>query len=145
MKNLPEQDKMDYTIKQVSEKTNLKPHVLRYYEREGLLPFVNRSDSGIRRYTEEDLEWLSLICCLKNTGMAIRQIREFVELSVQGKDTLKERCAMLIEHMKEVEEQIAGMQKYLCMVDHKIYYFTEQYERYITDSVENGEESHVPD
>jgi len=136
---------MNYTIKQVSEKTNLKPHVLRYYEREGLLPFVNRSDSGIRRYSDEDLEWLSLICCLKNTGMAIRQIREFVELSVQGKDTLKDRCAMLIEHKKDVEEQIAGMQKYLCKVDHKIKYFTEQYEKYITDSGENGEDSHVPD
>lgn len=135
---------MNYTIKQVSEKTNLKPHVLRYYEREGLLPFVNRSDSGIRRYSEEDLEWLSLICCLKNTGMAIRQIREFVELSVQGKETLKERCDMLIEHKKEVEEQIAGMQKYLCKVDHKINYFTDQYARYLTARGENGEDSHVP-
>ncbi len=148
MENLPEQDKMskiNYTIKQVSEKTNLKPHVLRYYEREGLLPFVDRSESGIRRYSEEDLEWLSLICCLKNTGMAIRQIREFVELSLQGKETLKERCSMLEAHKKDVEDQIAGMQKYLCKVDHKIKYFTDQYENYLAGSSENGEVSHVPD
>ncbi|MHB8061910.1 MAG: MerR family transcriptional regulator [Ruminiclostridium sp.] len=69
---------MNYSIKQISEKTNLKEYVLRYYEKEGLLPFVKQSDNGIRRYSEEDLEWLGLICCLKNTGMSIKQIKGFV-------------------------------------------------------------------
>ncbi|MEY8351847.1 MerR family transcriptional regulator [Lachnospiraceae bacterium 54-53] len=124
---------MNYTIKQVSEKTHLKPHVLRYYEREGLLPLVCRSESGIRRYTEDDLEWLGLICCLKNTGMAIRQIKEFVELSMQGGETLRQRCDMLAEHKKEVEAQMEEMQKYLRKVEHKIEYFTEQYQRYAAD------------
>ena len=129
---------MDYTIKQVSEKTKLKAHVLRYYEKEGLLPFIGRSDSGIRHYSEEDLEWLGLICCLKNTGMSIKQIKNFVELSMQGGETLKQRCEMLIEHKKAVEAQIEEMQKHLCKVDYKITYFTEQYERYMeNNSVEN--------
>jgi DNA-binding transcriptional MerR regulator len=129
---------MNYTIKQVSEKTKLKPHVLRYYEREGLLPFVGRSDSGIRRYSEDDLEWLGLICCLKNTGMTIKQIKDFVVLSIQGKETLKRRCDMLEEHKKDVEAQIAEMQKYLCKVEHKIKCFTEQYERYVQDNTCNS-------
>lgn len=136
---------MNYTIKQVSEKTKLKPHVLRYYEKEGLLPFIKRSDSGIRRYTEDDLEWLSLICCLKNTGMAIKEIREFVELSLQGSETLKERCLMLEDHKKAVELQIAGLQTYLCKVDHKITFFRDQYETYRLKSRKDGEESNVPD
>ncbi len=123
---------MDYSIKQVSEKTNLKAHVLRYYEREGLLPCVNRSASGIRRYSEDDLEWLGLICCLKNTGMSIKQIKAFVELSIQGGETLKQRCDMLIEHQKNVEAQIEEMQKHLKKVAHKIEYFTAQYEEYNT-------------
>lgn len=127
---------MDYTIKQVSEKTKLKAHVLRYYEKEGLLPFVGRSESGIRHYTEDDLEWLGLICCLKNTGMTIKQIKEFVELSMQGGETLKRRCEMLAEHKKGVEAQIEEMQKHLRKVDHKIAYFTEQYERYVADNRE---------
>ncbi|EPR09514.1 MerR family transcriptional regulator [Ruminiclostridium papyrosolvens] len=121
---------MDYSIKQVSEKTNLKAHVLRYYEREGLLPNVSRSESGIRRYSEEDLEWLGLICCLKNTGMSIKQIREFVALSAQGKGTLKQRCDLLIEHKKTVESQIEEMHNHLKKVTHKIEYFTSQYEEY---------------
>lgn len=125
---------MDYSIKQVSEKTNVKAYVLRYYEREGLLPFVNRSKSGIRRYSEDDLEWLGLICCLKNTGMSIKQIKDFVELSQQGGVTLKQRCNMLIEHKKNVETQIEEMQKHLQKVVHKIEYFTAQYERYTAES-----------
>jgi len=125
---------MDYSIKQVSEKTDLKPHVLRYYEKEGLLPFVSRSESGIRRYSENDLEWLGLICCLKNTGMSIKQIKDFVELSVRGNDSLKQRCDMLIEHKKNVEEQIQEMQMHLRQVAYKINYFTGQYEKYIEDN-----------
>ncbi len=120
---------MGYTVKQVAEKTRLAPHVLRYYEKEGLLPQVGRSRSGIRHYSEDDLEWLGLICCLKNTGMSIRQIREFVDLSIQGDCTLKERCEMLKTHKQAVETQIQDMYRYLEKVTHKIAYFSAQYER----------------
>jgi DNA-binding transcriptional MerR regulator len=121
---------LSYTIKQVSEKTSLPPHVLRYYENEGLLPGVGRSRSGIRRYSENDLEWLALICCLKNTGMSIKQIKNFVELSVKGEETLKQRCELLREHKRHVEDQIREMQKHLEKVTRKIDHFTRQYERY---------------
>jgi DNA-binding transcriptional MerR regulator len=117
------------SIKQVSEKTALPPHVLRYYEKEGLLPSISRSRNGIRRYTEHDLEWLALICCLKNTGMPIKQIKNFVELSLLGDKTLKKRCDLLLEHKKAVENQIAEMQKHLQKVIHKIEYFTGEYKK----------------
>jgi DNA-binding transcriptional MerR regulator len=119
-----------FTIKQVSEKTSLPPHVLRYYENEGLLPSVARSLNGIRRYSENDLEWLSLICCLKNTGMPIKQIKNFVELSMEGDGTLKERCDLLREHKKNVEAQMREMQKHLEKVTKKIDHFTRQYEKH---------------
>lgn len=127
---------MDYSIKQISEKTNLKAHVLRYYEKEGLLPCVTRSKSGIRRYSEDDLEWIGLICCLKNTGMSIKQIKDFVELSTQGSKTLKQRCTLLIEHKKNVELQIVEMQKHLQKVTHKIEHFSAQYEEYNSQNLE---------
>ena len=130
---------MEYTIKQVSEKTKLKAHVLRYYEKEGLLPSVHRNEKGIRRYSEDDLELLGLICCLKNTGMSIKQIRDFVGLTMQGGETLKQRCDMLIEHKKNVEAQIEEMQKHLQKVTHKIEYFTAQYERYTANNSRNSE------
>ena len=134
---------MQYSIKQVSEKTALKAHVLRYYEKEGLLPNVNRSKSGIRKYSEDDLEWLGLICCLKNTGMSIKQIKDFVALSMQGGKTLKQRCEMLIEHKKSVEKQIEEMQVHLEKVSWKIGYFTEQYEQYKAGCPEEHEDQDV--
>lgn len=124
---------MGYSIRQVSEKTNLSAHVLRYYEKEGLLPDVKRSKSGIRHYSEDNLEWLGLVCCLKNTGMSIKQIKEFVDLSTQGDRTLKDRCEMLAEHKKNVEAQMQEMQHHLEKITHKVRYFTAQYERYVKD------------
>ncbi|WP_038279697.1 MerR family transcriptional regulator [Lacrimispora celerecrescens] len=121
---------MGYTIKQVSERTNLSAHVLRFYEKEGLLSNINRSKSGIRSYSEDDLEWLGLICCLKNTGMSLKQIKEFMDLSAEGKKTLKQRCDILIEHKKNVEAQIQEMHKHLDKVSHKIDYYTMQYNEY---------------
>lgn len=127
---------MPYTIKQMSERTGLKPHVLRYYENEGLLPSVRRSESGIRRYTEDDLEWLCLITCLKNTGMSIKQIRAFVDLSLQGDGTLRARCEMLRAHKRDVEERMLEMQHHLEKVSCKIEHFSAEYDRYLADTRE---------
>lgn len=121
---------MSYSIKQVSEKTKLPSHTLRYYEKEGLLPFVKRTEGGIRRFSDDDLDWLGLICCLKETGMPIKQIKEFVDLSVLGADTLEQRCEMLVEHKKSVEEDIKTMEKHLQKVTMKINHFTAQYEEH---------------
>jgi DNA-binding transcriptional MerR regulator len=88
---------MEFSIQQVSEKMQIRPTVLRFYEKEGLLPSVRRSKERHPRYGEEESGVDSgLIMCLKNTGMSIKQIRDFVDLSMQGDETLKERCEMLI-------------------------------------------------
>ena len=118
-----------YSIQQVSRSTKLKTHVLRYYEKEGLIPFVKRSKNGIRQYSEENIEWIGLIRCLKNTGMSIKQIKDFVDLSLHGERTLKQRCDMLKEHKAAIESQIEQLQNNLELVEWKINYFSEQYER----------------
>ena len=121
---------MEYSIHQVSEKMQIRPTVLRFYEKEGLLPSVRRTKSGIRRYDKEDLEWIGLIVCLKNTGMSIKQIKDFVSLCVEGEVTLKARCEMLYEHKRSVEAQIEEMHKHLEKVACKIECFSSQYEEY---------------
>ncbi len=121
---------MEYSIHQVSEKMQIRPTVLRFYEKEGLLPSVRRTKSGIRRYDKEDLEWIGLIVCLKNTGMSIKQIKDFVSLCVEGEVTLKARCEMLYEHKRSVEAQIEQMHKHLEKVACKIDIFSKQYEEY---------------
>lgn len=115
---------MRYTISQAADKTGLTAHTLRYYEREGLLPFVERTPNGIRSFQDSDFEWLSLICCLKNTGMQIKEIKKFVEMCKEGGTTLEQRRKMLLEHRGAVVKQIADLQKYLENIDWKIDYYT---------------------
>ena len=74
---------------------------LRYYDKEGLLPFVERSPGGMRMFQEKDFEWLQVIGCLKKAGMPLRDIRVYIELAMQGDDTIGERLA-LFEHQREV-------------------------------------------
>ena len=119
-----------YTIQDVSNKTGLSPHTLRYYEKEGLISGVERSRGGFRQYTEEDLEALGLICCLKNTGMTLQEIARFVELTHEGEETLKERVEMLRDHRESVIGRMTEMQKYLDKVTCKLNYYTEMLEDY---------------
>lgn len=114
---------MGYSIAEVAEKTNLTPHTLRYYEKEGLLPFVDRSDTGNRDFKQKDLEWLELICCLKNTGMSIKQIKEVISLYLKGDNTLEIRREIFIRHRQEVLDQIEELHKNLDMINCKINYY----------------------
>ena len=102
-----------YSIQDVSKKTGLPAHTLRYYEKEGLISGVERTQGGFRQYTDEDLERLGLICCLKNTGMSIQEIARFVQLTREGDHTLRERVELLREHRERVLERMEEMQKHL--------------------------------
>ena len=119
-----------YSIQDVSKKTGLSAHTLRYYEKEGLISGVERTQGGFRQYTDEDLERLGLICCLKNTGMSIQEIARFVQLTRQGDHTLKERVELLREHRERVLAKMEEMQKYLEKVTWKLNFFTEKLNAY---------------
>ena len=119
-----------YSIQEVSQKTGLTAHTLRYYEKEGLLNGVERSQGGFRQYTDEDLEALGLICCLKNTGMSLQEIARFVQLTQAGEHTLRERVNMLTEHRENVIARMAEMQKYLDKVTWKVNFFSKKLAEY---------------
>ena len=114
---------MGYSIAEVAEKTQLTAHTLRYYEKEGLLPFINRSNSGNRDFKDTDLEWLELICCLKNTGMPIKKIKEYIGLCLKGDNTLDVRREIFTKHREEVINQIAELHKNLDKINWKINYY----------------------
>ena len=119
-----------YSIQDVSKKTGLTAHTLRYYEKEGLISGVERSQGGFRQYTDEDLERLGLICCLKNTGMSIQEIARFVQLTHEGDHTLQERVELLRAHREQVLERMAEMQKHLDKVTWKLNFFSEKLQAY---------------
>ena len=85
---------MIYTVGEMAQKLGVPASTLRYYDKEGLLPFVERSSGGIRMFRESDFEWLQVIRCMKKAGMSIKDIRQYIELSMQGDDTIDTRLEM---------------------------------------------------
>lgn len=119
-----------YTIHEISEKTGLSAHTLRYYEKEKLLPNIGRNAGGFRQYSEEDLERLGMICCLKNTGMSLQDISRFMMLTQEGDQALRERCELLKKHRDTVITKMEEMQRHLDKVTWKINYFTQRLAEY---------------
>ena len=116
---------MEYTIKQVSEKTGLTIYTLRYYDKEGLLPLIKRSKSGIRKFTDNDIEWLGLICCLKYSGMSIVQIKEFMQSCLKGNETVETRKEILIKHKESILAQMIQLESSLSTINYKIDHYKE--------------------
>ena len=119
-----------YSIQEVCSKTGLSAHTLRYYEKEGLLTNVSRSSGGFRQYSDEDLEWLGLICCLKNTGMPLQEIARFVQLAHQGNSTLRERVGLLEDHREKLISRMEEMQRYLDKITWKVDFFSAKLREY---------------
>ena len=86
---------MVYTVGEMARLLNVPASTLRYYDKEGLLPFVERSSGGIRMFKDSDYEWLQVIGCLKKAGMSIRDIRQYILLAMQGDSTIGDRLQML--------------------------------------------------
>ena len=111
---------MSLTIAETAERTGLTAHTLRYYERDGLMLEVDRAASGHRRYTDRDLEWITLITRLRSTGMPIREVRRYAELVRQGAGTEAERLAILRRHREQVQADLEAVAGHLRAIDHKI-------------------------
>ena len=119
-----------YTIQEVSKKTGLTAHTLRYYEKEGLLTGVARSTGGFRQYSDEDMEWLGLVCCLKNTGMPLQEIARFVRLAHEGDCTLEERVELLKDHREKLISRMEEMQRYLDKITWKVNFLSGKLQDY---------------
>lgn len=111
---------MTYSINEVANQFGLSIHTLRYYDKEGLMPFIARDKSGNRVFTETDLNWVAMVCCLKDTGMSIKEIKQYADWCVGGMQTIDQRKAMLADHRKLVVKQIEDLKKNLELIDSKI-------------------------
>ncbi|MFT2014926.1 MerR family transcriptional regulator [Streptomyces sp. 796.1] len=109
-----------YTISEVVALTGLSAHTLRWYERIGLMPHVDRSHTGQRRYSNRDLNWLDLVGKLRLTGMPVADMVRYAELVRAGEHTFPEREDLLTAHREDVRRRIAELQGTLAVLDHKI-------------------------
>ena len=114
---------MSYTTAQAAQKMGISAHTLRFYDKEGLLPNVGRDEHGNRRFTDNDLQWLSLLQCLKNTGMSLKDIKRFAKCTTLGNSTIEERLALFENQTQNVKQQISELKRYLSLLEYKVAFY----------------------
>lgn len=107
-------------ISGVSEKYDLSTDTLRYYERIGLIPAVKRDSNGVREYDEMDCRWIEFIKCMRNAGLSVESLIEYVKLFQLGESTHEARKTILVEQRDQLIERITQMQETLTKLDFKI-------------------------
>lgn len=125
---------MHYTIGQVSKIFHLPVSTLRYYDKEGLFPNIERA-SGIRKFGENEMEALRVIECLKKSGMEIKDIKQFMEWCTEGSHTYPQRKELFLKQKAVVENEIHRMEKVLSMLRYKCWYYDQ--------AIKDGNEEHL--
>lgn len=114
------------TISEVSQKYGLPADTLRYYEKVGLIPPVNRKESGVRDYTETDCGWVEFIKCMRGAGLSIETLIEYVSLFRRGNRTLQKRKQLLIKERDALQQRVEQMQQTLNRLNHQIEVYEEK-------------------
>lgn len=100
---------MAYTVGEMANIMGVSASTLRYYDKEGLLPFVERTSGGIRMFKKQDYEWMKIIECMKRAGMPIKDIRDYIELALEGDATIHERLQLFQNQKRLVQEQMKSL------------------------------------
>ena len=121
---------MEYHIKEAAAKVGLPTHTLRYYEQQGLLPFIKRDENGNRIFRESDIEWLEFIICLRKTDIALLELRKIVELTQEGDDTIGLRKRIFEKHREKMMEKQRELDAAFKKVETKIDYYDKLEQKY---------------
>lgn len=114
---------MYYTIGDIAKKMNLPTSTIRFYDKQGLLPFLERDKNGRRRFKENDLNFLRVITCLKKSGVSVDVIAKFVGLCMEGDATLKERFDYLSMEESNLVDKITDLSNQLEYLRYKKWYY----------------------
>ena len=135
---------MVYTVGETARMLEVPASTLRYYDKEGLLPFVERSSGGIRMFRDTDFEWLRIIGCMKKAGMPIKAIREYIQLTLSGDDTIDARLELFQRQRESLRAQMAELEHTLSMVEYKCWYYETAQKLGSIDAVKNLPDKDIP-
>lgn len=136
---------MTYTIGEMAKLLDVAPSALRYYDKEGLLPFMERTESGTRIFKDSDYEILKIIHCLKSTGMQIKEIKEFINLVLQGDKSIDARLELFRKRKFELEKQMADLQETMDTVNYKCWYYETAKKAGTTSVPDNMSDDELPE
>ena len=135
---------MFYTIGEVSKKYNLPLSTLRYYDNEGLIPNLEKDAKGNRKFSENNLEALKVIECLKKSGLEIKEIKKLIKWNKEGNKSFKKRKNLFLERKKIVEQEIEQLNRVLNMLKFKCWYYDEAIKYNDEEKVKNIKLEEMP-
>lgn len=114
-----------YTVKDVAKIMNVSTHTVRYYDNEGLIPFVSRTQSNIRMFSEYDLSWIRTVHCLRATNLSINDIKKYIDLCLKGNKTIPQRAKIIFNQEKNLKEHLKQLQEQMKVLQIKKKYYTD--------------------
>lgn len=114
-----------YTVKEVAKIMNISAHTVRYYDNEGLIPFVTRTQSNIRMFSDYDLSWFRIVHCLRATDLSINDIKTYIDLCLKGDRTIPKRAEIIFNQEKKLQEHLKELQKQMEILQKKKKYYKE--------------------
>ena len=126
-------DKM-YTVKEVADKMDISEHTLRFWAKSGFFPFVKRNENNIRQFSENDLEWVKIVKCLRSVGTENKAIKRYIDLCIIGDSTIKERYEIIQDTKKKALEQMEELKQQLALLDYKENFYQNLIENNLKDT-----------
>ncbi|MDO4178389.1 MAG: MerR family transcriptional regulator [Phascolarctobacterium sp.] len=111
---------MGLSIKQVSERYGISADTIRYYEKVGVIPPINRNASGVRDFNQQDISWVEHAKCMRSAGLAVDGLIRYLELYQQGSSTFQERLELLTEQRNELVAQYKQLDETIARLNYKI-------------------------
>ena len=127
MKKTKKEETLDktpkYTVKEVAKIMNISAYTVRYYDNEGLIPFVTRTQSNARVFSDYDLSWFKIVHCLRATDLSINDIKTYINLCLKGNKTIPKRAEIIFNQEKKLREQLKELQKQMEILQKKKKYY----------------------
>lgn len=129
MKKVKKETQLDktpkYTVKEVAQIMKISAHTVRYYDNEGLIPFVSRTQSNARTFSEYDLSWIRTVHCLRATNLSINDIKKYIDLCLKGNKTIPQRAKIIFNQEKNLKEHLKQLQEQMKVLQIKKKYYTD--------------------
>lgn len=122
-----------YTIKEVAEKMDISEHTLRFWAKSGFFPFLTRNDNNVRMFSENDLNWVRIVKCLRSVGTQTKDVKRYVDLCIIGDSTIKERYQIILDTKTKALEQMNELKKQLELLDYKENFYKNLIKNHLED------------
>ncbi len=123
-----------YTIKEVADKMDISEHTLRFWAKSGFFPFLTRNDNNVRMFSENDLNWVRIVKCLRSVGTQNKDIKRYIDLCIVGDSTIKERYQIILDTKEKALEQMEELKKQLELLDYKENFYKNLIKNHLEDS-----------